>query len=155
MEISIHPQLVSVLEKNTRRIIEFMYSWFTEDKEALGHILALYHFMISTFFFVLVIVSHTIYPSFWLKCIVCVCLIAIWLQHVFLQVCFIVVAEKNLTKKESPYYGMVEKLIGIPGTSIATYFVFFETGLISGLSLEIISEMFVWIFKNYDIPFLS
>jgi len=75
----------------------------------------------------------------------------VWLQHVFLRVCIIVVAEKNFTKGGSPYFRMFKDTTGIDGEVIVDYLVVFETGALVGLAMGLLRQLSVFIYEFYGI----
>lgn len=134
--------VIEKLELFLRRFIQFSYKWLTTDGEILGYILGFLHFFTSIFIFILLIVSHTIYPEFWLQLFVFVLLVIIWIQHVVLKVCISVVAEKAFTKNESPFYKILEDVFGITPIEFGNYLVTIETVAIGCFGLEIIANFF-------------
>lgn len=101
-------ELVTLLAEWVNKILTFLYSWLTNEKEVLAHILAILHFTGVVAIFMLIVVSHTIYRDIWLKIIIIIVVFAIWCQHVFLKVCILISSEKQLTNKHSPYSSIVE-----------------------------------------------
>ena len=124
-----------------RKFVTVAYQWLTTDGEALGYILGCLHFMTSILIFLFIIISHTIYPAFWLQCTVFVCLLLIWIQHVVLQVCVVVVAERKLTNNTSPFFELLKDIFKVEPIEFATYFVLVETVAIGCFGLEIISHL--------------
>ena len=137
--------LIENLERYLRSLIIFAYKWLTTEAEALGYILGSLHFMISIFLFLLVIVSHTFYPAFWLQCAVFLLLFIIWIQHVFLKVCISILAEKNLTNNISPFHKLVEDLFGISSHEFGNYLVTAETVALGCFGLELLSRMSIYL----------
>jgi hypothetical protein len=121
-------------------IIRFVYRWLTREGEVLGYILGTLHFMISIMIIMLIIISHTIYPSFWLQFFIFAIMCIIWIQHVFLKVCISIVAEQDLTKNVSPFYKLVYDIFGISTNDFTNLVVVAETILIGCLGLELISR---------------
>jgi len=105
--------LINLLESFVRNLIRILYQWLTNDGEVLGYILAVSHFVISIFIFILLFVSHTIYPAFWLQFIVWFGITLIWLQHVFLKVCISIVAEERLTNNTAPFFDIIRNVCDI------------------------------------------
>ena len=133
---------ISYFEERTRFLITFMYSWLTHEGEPLGYILGVFHTIVSTGMVVLVIISHTLYPSLWLKIITFFLLVIIWLQHITLKVCIFTVAEKKLTQNEAPYFKIFNDILGFDGELLVDYLVVFETGILCGFSLEFLNLIF-------------
>jgi hypothetical protein len=151
MKITIEGSVVEKLENYTRNIISFLYSWLTTDGEVLGYILGVLHIMIGTTIPIMVVISNSIYPAFWFQCLAFGIVLLVWLQHVFLRVCIIVVAEKNFTKGGSPYFRMFKDTTGIDGEVIVDYLVVFETGALVGLAMGLLRQLSVFIYEFYGI----
>jgi len=90
-------------------------------------------------------------PCFWFQCLSFGIVLLVWLQHVFLRVCIIIVAEKNFTKGGSPYFRMFKDTTGIDGEVLVDYLVVFETGALVGLTMGLLRQMSVFIYEFYGI----
>lgn len=145
--------IIQKLEHYTRKTVEFLYGWITTDGEILGYILGVLHFTIVCGLTVAFIVSHTVYPIFWFQCLLYAILLIIWLQHIFLKACFLMVAEKNLTKTVSPFYNLSKDLIGVSTDDLITYFVIAETTAVLCIGFEIISKLSERVYAMYGIKF--
>jgi len=134
-------------------IITFLYQWLTTDGEVLGYILGTIHVILSIFILVCVFVCHTVYPVFWFQCVVFIWLFLIWIQHVVLKVCVVIVAEKGLTKNHSPYYEIMgeflNKIFNIQLSDFVTYLLVAETVAVACFGLEIVSVFSAHIQKIY------
>jgi len=139
------------LVKKTNEIFRFLYSWLTTDGVVLGYILGVVHITLCTALGIMIIISHTLYPVFWLQLLVYFFLFIIWLQHLFLQVCIFFLAEKTLTNNEPPFYTIVREILGINIEDFIKYFFIAETAVIGSLGLEIISKISVYIHEFYGI----
>ena len=137
--------VVEKLESYLRSLTIFAYKWLTNEAEALGYILGSIHFMTSIFLFLLVIVSHTLYPAFWLQGVVFILLSVIWMQHVFLKVCISIVAEKKFTNNISPFHKLVEDVFGLSSHEFGNYLVTAETIALGCFGLELISRMSIYL----------
>jgi hypothetical protein len=137
--------VIETLERHLRSMTVFAYKWLTTEAEALGYILGSLHFMTSVFLFLLVIVSHTIYPAFWLQGVVFFFLLIIWMQHVFLKVCISIIAEKKLTNNISPFYKLVEDLLGVSSHEFGNYLVTAETVALGCFGLELLSRSSIYL----------
>jgi len=149
MQIVIDAPLVEKLENYTRNIITFLYSWISTDGEILGYILGVVHITLCTALGIMIIVSHTLYPVFWLQLLVFFFLFITWLQHLFLQVCILFLAEKTLTNNEPPFYTIVREVLGINIEDFIKYFFIAETSVVGCLGLELISKISVYIHEFY------
>jgi hypothetical protein len=148
MQIIVDVNRKAIIEKMAlflNNTVSFLYQWLTTDGEILGYILGIIHITSSIFIFICIIVSHTIYPVFWLQCVIFICLFLIWIQHIVLKVCVVIVAEMNLTQNRSPYYEIVgeflHKIFNIKLTDFITYLIVAETVWVGCFGLEIISKI--------------
>lgn len=151
MQIIVDGTVVDKLENYTRNTISFLYSWLTTDGEVLGYILGVVHFVISMTIIAMVLISHTVYPSFIFQVCVFICLLLIWIQHIFLKVCISIVAEQKLTNHEPPFYKIIRDVLGINPDEFTTYFVIAETMAVGCFGLGIISRLSVFLHEFYGI----
>lgn len=151
MQIIIETSTIEKLETYTRNAIRFLYGWISKDGEVLGYILGVVHFVISMTIIAMIIISHTLYPSFIFQVCVFVCLFVIWLQHIVLKVCISIVAEKNFTNHEPPFYKIIRDILGINPDDFTTYFVIAETMAVGCFGLEILGRVSVFIHEFYGI----
>lgn len=151
MKLTIEINSGTIVEKLTRAILTFL-SWFLVKGEIFGYILAVFHFIISAGLITLLVISHTIYPSVWLKLFVFVCLFLIWLQHVALDICIISVWEKQLTTGGiTPFHRIVKDIFSIFNLTLAdydTYLIITESVAVGCFALELISHLAVYIIEN-------
>jgi len=132
--------LVEKLETRLRYLVTFAFRWLTNEGEALGYILGALHFMLFVLLVLLVIASHTIYTSFWFQFSIFICILFIWVQHIFLKVCISVIAEKNLTKNISPFHTLIKDVFQISSTDFSNYFLTAETVALGCFGLELIAR---------------
>lgn len=148
-----------VVEFNSGNFIEKIfsigytfYSWFFTKGEILGYILAVFHFIISAGLITLLVISHTIYPSVWLKLFVFVCLFLIWLQHVALDICIVTVWEKQLTTGGiTPFHRIVKDVLSMFNLTLDdydTYLIITEGVAVGCFALELISHFSVYLMSN-------
>jgi hypothetical protein len=142
-------KIIKTGEYFLRKMVTVAYQWLTTDGEILGYILGCLHFITSIFIFILVIVSHTIYPALWLQIVVFILLFIIWIQHVFLKVCISIVAEKVLTTNESPFHTLLQDLFGLTPSTFSNYLVTSETVAIGCFALELISRTSVYVQRYF------
>jgi len=145
---------IEYLETKLRKLISFLYSWITHDGEILGYILGVLHFMISIIIFILLFVSHTIYPTLWLQGSVLFCMFIIWFQHVILKVCISIVAEEKLTNGQAPFFGIVNdisNLFKIPFDRFIENILIAETISVACFTLAFIGRISVYIHEYYGI----
>jgi hypothetical protein len=103
-------KIISFLNIHIKKILYFLYGWFTTDGEILGYILGIWHILIAITILFCIFLSHTFFPYLWFQVACFICLFCIWLQHIFLHVCVVFLAEVNLTKKHPPFYTILENL---------------------------------------------
>ena len=134
-------------------MVSFLYRWLTTDGEVLGYILGTIHFISTIFIFICVFVSHTIYPVFWFQCLIFILLFLIWIQHVFLKVCVVVVAEIGLTQTHSPYHeimgGVLHNFFNIEMIDFVTYLLVAETVWVACFGLELVSILSLHFQKHF------
>lgn len=151
MKLTIEINSGTIVEKITRAILTFL-SWFLVKGEIFGYILAVFHFIISAGLITLLIISHTIYPSVWLKLFVFVCLFLIWVQHVALDICIISVWEKQLTTGEiTPFHRIVKDIFSVFNLTLVdydTYLIITESVAVGCFALELISHLAVYIIES-------
>jgi hypothetical protein len=141
--------VIEKIETQLRFLVTFAYRWLTNEGEVLGYILGAVHFMSFVLLLLLVVASHTIYTNFWFQLSVFICIFLIWVQHIFLKVCVLVVAEKNFTKNISPFHILLEDVFQISSTDFSNYFVVAETVALCCFGLELISRCSVYTRKLY------
>jgi hypothetical protein len=143
--------VVEKSERYLRELVTFLYSWLSTDGEVLGYILGVWHFVVCITIFVTIIVSHTVYPVWWLQVFSFVCLLLIWLQHVFLQVCIVFIAERKLTNKEPPFYEIIRNIFHINPEQFTLHFVIAESIAVGCFGLELMAKLSVFLYEYYEI----
>ena len=137
--------------------ITFGYKWLTTDAEILGYILAVLHVLVATTLMVCYTLSHTVYPTWQFKLGLFVCLLVVWLQHIFFNVCIATVAELSLTKIQAPsniYLSYVfNKLLGTTLSDVMIHLVLCETVAVYCFGLEMVSLLanYIYTIYNYDL----
>ena len=147
-------KIIEYLETKLRNLISFLYSWITHDGEILGYILGVLHFMISIIIFMLLFVSHTIYPALWLQGVVLLCMFVIWFQHVILKVCISIVAEEKLTNGQAPFFGIVNDISNvfkIPLDRFIENLLVAETISVACFTLAFVGRISIYIHEYYNI----
>ena len=117
----------------------------------MGYILGVWPFMGSMTIVVCGILSHTWYPVTWFQVLVFACLILIWLQHIFLQVCVFFIAERKLTSKEPPFYEIIRDVLHVEPENFTLHFLVAETVAVGCFSLELISKLSVFLYEYYGV----
>ena len=95
---TIRNKLVDILEVFLRTT----YGWLSTNDEALGKITYNIHLFVLFTVFVLILVSHTIYPVLWFQVVVFILVFVIWIQHVVLHFCMCTSLEIRLIGKDAP-----------------------------------------------------
>ena len=140
---------IEYLESYFRDLVRFLYQWISTDGEVLGYILGIWHLLVCITIFICIIISHTIYPKFWFQLAVFICMFSIWIQHVFLKVCVVFVAEMNLTNNEPPFFTIIKNITSINLNDYITHFIVAETVGIGCFFLEILGKISIYIHKYY------
>jgi hypothetical protein len=144
----------TVLEKSERyfrELVTFLYSWMSTDGEVLGYILGIWHVMVCMAVCMCGIISHTIYPVTWLQIIVYVFLCAVWLQHVFLKVCVVFIAERKLTNREPPFYEIIRNVLHIDPDQLTLNFVIAETVAVGCFGMELFAKLSLFLYEYYGV----
>jgi hypothetical protein len=145
---------IEYLETRLRNLISFLYSWITHDGEILGYILGVLHFTMSIVIFVVLFISHTLYPALWLQGVVLLCMFVIWFQHVILKVCISIVVEEKLTNGKAPFFGIVNdisNLFKIPLNRFIENILIAETISVACFTLAFIGRISVYIHEYYHV----
>ncbi len=144
------------LELFLTKLLCYIYSWLSTDGEVIGYIIGVFHMLIATSILVIIFLSHTIYPNFWLKLINFICLLFIFMQHIIFNVCLLIPMEERLTKQQTIFYPLLEKMLEPVGISIhqfVTYLVISEGTAVICFGLELLSHIsrFVYMYYGIDI----
>jgi hypothetical protein len=132
-------------------LLKILYSWMTNELEPLGYILGVIHIAVCVTIILMVIVSHTLYPAFWLQCVMFVIVFIIWLQHIFLKICVVFAAEYVLTKSESPLYTLINFFTSLEPQDWTIHFMVAETMAVCMLGLSLIGRFSLAIHEIYKI----
>lgn len=128
-------------------LISQLHSWLKYfypdlDKETLSK--NLYYFHVFSIFLLVaaIVLSHTVYPMFWLQCLVFVVAVLIWLQHIFLQICICTFVEQQLSTKTPVIVDGILELFGMEITNKNRIGVTFLFGslTVSFLGLELFAR---------------
>ena len=132
-------------------LFKILYGWMTKDLEVLGYILGVVHVTICIAIILMVIISHTLYPAFWLQCVMFVIAFIIWLQHIVLKICVVFTAEHLLTKSESPFFTLIKFFTNLDPQDWTIHFMVAETMGVAMLALSLISRISLSIHEFYKI----
>jgi hypothetical protein len=144
-------KIIKNIESQFIFLITFMYGWFTSEGEVLGYILGVIHVVFCITLILLSVVSHTIYPAFWLQAVVFITFLLIWIQHIFLKVCVIFTTEYQLTKNQPPFYTLIHFFTNLSPTDWAIHFMVAETVAVGCLGLSLIGRISLMIHQFYNI----
>ena len=134
--------------------VTFLYKWLTTDAEILGYILAILHVLVSTTLIICIGLAHTVYPIWQFKLGCYICMLLVWIQHIFLNVCIFTVAELSLSlvPPSNIYLSyFYSKILGTSLSEAMTRLVMGETIAVSCFTLELISILTNHIYSLYDI----
>jgi hypothetical protein len=157
MEISIQinkQEIIRIVEAFFSNSIRYAYLWLSSDGEVLGFIVGVYHILLAVSMPILIFVSHTIYPSFWFKLYIIICLIFVFIQHIFLNMCILIPLEEKLTKQKTIFYPVLEQFLlplNISVPQFISYVVVSEGTAIICFGLELVSIISRFVFKHYGI----
>jgi len=166
-------EIIRLLKEWMISMVTFLYKWLTTDAEILGYILAVLHTLISASLIFCITLSHTIYPIWEFKLGCYLCLLLVWLQHIFLNVCIFTVAELSLIQIVQPsniyvshiftkvaqleppsniYLSYIfSTLMGTSLTEAMTRLIMGETVAVSCFTLELLSILMNHIYDLYGI----
>jgi len=148
-------KLIQLLKEWMIFIVTFLYKWLTADAEILGYILAVLHILISTTLLLCSALAHTIYPIWEFKLGCYLCMVLVWLQHIFLNVCIFTVAELSLTRIIPPSNIYLSHIFStLMGTSLSeamTRLVMGESIAVTCFTLELLSILMNHIYSLYNI----
>lgn len=96
--MSVKKAIVNGLEVSLR----WAYKWLSDNDDVLGKILSTLHILVLIVIFVLIVISHVIYPVIWLQLFVFGIVFLIWLQHVLLHACVCSSLERKLMGDDAP-----------------------------------------------------
>lgn len=156
IQIQIRDQWIESIKYGMIKFIKFVYGWISRDNEFLGHVLAVSHFIISATFYLLILACHTVYPSIYFQIFVFVFVVIIWLQHVLFKVCISILAEQELTQMHAPsipLFEIVLSWLNLTFDHFTNYFLTAETVCVLMFSLEMVSKLSVYFYKNYGIAY--
>jgi len=134
----------------TEWIVHRMFFWESDDAKKGRIVRALHHAGVYALV-TLIIVSHTIYPAFWLQtCLLFFCIL-VWIQHMVTHGCVISKVEQKLLKDESSFLDPFLELYQIEATENSKQGI-----LMLGSSLLVFMLSLEWIARAFHklIPFV-
>lgn len=147
-------QIQESLELFLTKLLYYIYSWLSNDGEVIGYVIGVFHVLIATSIPIIIFISHMIYPNFWLKLFNFVCLFIIFIQHIVFNVCLLIPMEERLTKQQTIFYPLLEKMlepIGISINQFITYLVISEGTAVICFGLELLSHVSRFVYTYYGI----
>ena len=111
--MSLKETLVNGLES----LLRWAYKWLSDNDEILGKVLYTLHILAMISLFIMIFVSHVIYPVIWLQIGVFLVVLLVWLQHICLRTCICSSLERRLMGTDSRLaIDIVLDVFGIPVT---------------------------------------
>ena len=119
-----------------------IFFWETDDKKK-GKILRAFHHFAMYGLLTLIIVSHVIYPAFWLQTVLLAFCILVWSHHVLTHGCVVSKVEQKLIGDTSSFIDPYMELFGIelPEPSKPGIVTLGSTLVVGTLTLEWISRV--------------
>jgi len=135
----------------TEWVVRRAFFWESDDAKKGRFLRVLHHagvYALAT----LILVSHTIYPAFWLQSILLGFCILVWIQHIVVRGCVISKVEQKLIGDETSFLDPFLEMFDIDATEYSKQgiLMFGSTLGVAILSLEWISRVF-----HKVIPFVS
>ena len=96
----------------TEWIVHRIFFW-EEDDGKKGRILRAIHHAGTYVLLTLIIVSHVLYPAFWLQTLLLGIYSLVWIQHILTHGCVISKVEQRLLKDESSFVDPYLEIAGI------------------------------------------
>jgi hypothetical protein len=126
----------------TEWAVDKILFWET-DKERKGKLLRWVHHFMSYALLIMIVVSHTIYPAFWLQTMILGFCILVWLQHVTCNGCVLSKVEQKLIGDSKSFIDPFVEIFHIEPTQQITIAILIlgSTIGVSLLSLEWIARL--------------
>lgn len=126
----------------TEWIIHRIFFWEEDDAKKGRIVRALHHagtYILGT----MIVVSHIIYPAFWLQTLVLGFCTLVWIQHILTHGCVISKVEQRLLKDESSFVDPYLEIFGVEANekSKQGILIMGSTLAVSILTLEWISRL--------------
>lgn len=126
----------------TEWVVHRIFFW-EEDDGRKGRILRALHHAGTYILLTLIVVSHILYPAFWLQTLVLGFCSLVWVQHVLTHGCVISKVEQRLLKDESSFLDPYLEIVGIEANekSKQGILILGSTVVVSMLTLEWIGRL--------------
>jgi hypothetical protein len=98
--------------------------FWEEDPIRKGKILRYIHNFLSNTLIILIVISHTLYPAFWLQTIILFACVLVWLQHLACNGCVVSKVEQKLIGDHESFVTPILEAFHLePTPELATVFV--------------------------------
>lgn len=127
----------------TEWIVHRIFFWETDDAKKGRIVRAIHHAAVFALM-TMIIVSHTVYPAFWLQTLLLGFCLLVWIQHVLTNGCVISKVEQKLIGDEASFLDPFLELFHIEANeqSKRGILILGSTVVVSLLSLEWVSRVF-------------
>lgn len=102
----------SIAVEWTEWLVDTIMFW-ESDKKRKGRILRAIHHFFSYALIILIIISHTLYPAFWLQTILLFSCGMVWIQHVVTNGCVISKVEQKWLEDETSFIDPFLELVHV------------------------------------------
>lgn len=99
----------------TEWLVHRIFFWETDNKKK-GRILRAFHHFLSYSLLTLIVISHTIYPSFWLQTLLLFVCALVWMHHIATRGCVISKVEQKLLEDSQSFLDPFLELCDIEAT---------------------------------------
>jgi len=127
----------SIAVEWTEWFVDKLIFWESDKKRKARLLRAVHHFTVNTIA-VLIIISHTIYPAFWLQTILLGVCGLVWIQHVLTNGCVFSKIEQKWLEDESSFIDTFLEIVhaDVPNVAKPGIVILGSTLLVFMLSLE-------------------
>jgi hypothetical protein len=127
----------------TEWIVHRVFFWESDDAKKGRIVRAIHHAGVYALL-TLILVSHTIYPAFWLQTLLLAFCILVWIQHVLTRGCVISKVEQKLLKDEASFLDPFLELFQIEATEFSKQGILMlgSTICVGFMSLEWVARVF-------------
>ncbi len=127
----------------TEWLVHRIFFWETDDAKK-GRIVRTVHHAVMFALLTMIVISHTVYPAFWLQTLVLGFCFLIWVQHVLTNGCVVSKVEQKLIGDETSFVDPFLDLFHVEAneTSKRGIVILGSTLVVSLLSLEWVSRLF-------------
>lgn len=125
--------------------------FWESDPRKKGRLLRSFHHFVMHALLVMIVVSHTIYPAFWLQTAVLGVCILIWIQHVTTNGCVVSKVEQKLIGDTESFVDPILEMFGVTPTREISIAV-----VVLGSSLSVFLLSLEWVARvsHKAVPFI-